>query len=301
MPAMVAGWAQERHLAVVIFGSEAQQEAQQEDVLSRHGSSESQATHQDGRTIRSASRPTIDNAPRSLLSTSDIAGNIVRRVTLNNQNPSRIVPAMKRTSILLALIVLSALPAIAQTSEFGVLVGGSRRFVDGAPKEDGVEFDDSTFSLSNNTFELYWAMQLEPEVYIKLKGGRIQGPVAIGYNVEGKNEPCLPGQTAPANPKPCLFRKDVEGEVQHLEANVEYRFSEPFGTTGLFAGVGFYRQTADDEDSDSATNYGVNGGVNADFPISRRYGIVLEGTYHWTNSHFQSRFMTVAAGVRVSF
>lgn len=203
---------------------------------------------------------------------------------MNNQNPSRIVPAMKRTSLLLALIVLSALPAIAQTSEFGVMVGGSRRFVDGAPKEDGVEFDDSTFSLSNNTFDLYWAMQLEPETYIKIKGGRIQGPVAVAYRIPGNDT---------------LFRKDVEGEVQHLEANVEYRFSEPFGTTGLFAGVGFYRQSADDFDSTS--NFGVNGGVNADFPLSRRYGIVLEGTYHWTSSNFQSRFMTVGAGLRVSF
>jgi len=224
---------------------------------------------------------------------------IVRRVTLNNQNPSRIVPAMKRTSILLALIVLGALPALAQTSEFGVLVGGSRRFVDGAPKETGVEFDDSTFSLSNNAFDLFWAMQLEPDTYIKIKGGRIQGPIAVGYRVEGKNEPCSPGDTAPAKPKPCLFRKDIEGEVQHLEANVEYRFSEPFGKTGLFAGVGFYRQSG--EDSDSTSNYGVNAGVNADFPLSRRYGIVLEGTYHWTNSDFQSRFMTVEAGLRVSF
>lgn len=218
---------------------------------------------------------------------------------MNNQNPSRIVPAMKRTSILLALIVLSALPALAQTSEFGVLVGGSRRFVDGADKEDGVVFDDSTFSLSNNTFELYWAMQLEPETYIKIKGGRIQGPVAVGYRVPGKNEPCSADATTPAKPKPCLFRRDVDGEIQHLEANVEYRFSEPFGSTGLFAGVGFYRLSG--EDAESTTNYGVNGGVNADFPISRRYGIVVEGTYHWTSAEFQSRYMTVAAGVRVSF
>src|SRR5687767_993749 len=72
--AMGAGWAQERHFAVVIFGNEAQQEAQQEDVRSRHGSSDSQAAHQDGRTIRSASRPTIDNAPRSLLWMLDTAG-----------------------------------------------------------------------------------------------------------------------------------------------------------------------------------------------------------------------------------
>jgi hypothetical protein len=91
----------------------------------------------------------------------------------------------------------------------------------------------------------------------------------------------------------------VDGEIQHIEANVEYRFSEPFGTTGLFAGIGFYRQSGDD--SESTTNYGVNGGVNADFPLSRRYGIVVEGTYHWTSADFQSRYMTVAAGLRVSF
>jgi hypothetical protein len=67
-----SGCAQELHLPVVIFGSAAQQRAQQEAVRSRHGSSCSQATHHDGRTIRSASRPTIDNAPRSLLCTSSL-------------------------------------------------------------------------------------------------------------------------------------------------------------------------------------------------------------------------------------
>lgn len=203
---------------------------------------------------------------------------------MNNQFPSRIVPAMKRTSLLLALIVLSALPALAQSTEFGVLVGGSRRFVDAGDREDGVEFFDSTFSLKNNTFELYWAMQVEPDTYVKVKGGRIQTPVAIEYHLDGSDK---------------NFRRDVDGEVQHIETNIEYRFSEAFGSTGLFAGVGFYRQTAPDEDA--STGYGFNGGVNADFPLSRRYGVVVEGTYHWTGQNFQSRYMTAAVGLRVSF
>jgi hypothetical protein len=203
---------------------------------------------------------------------------------LNNQNPSRIVPAMKRTSLLLALIVLGALSASAQTTEFGVMAGGSRRFVDGGVKEDDVEYADSTFSLKNSVFEMYWAMQLEPEVYLKVKGGRIETQIAVPYEVEGEDE---------------LFRRDEEGEVQHAELNVEYRFSEPYGRTGLFAGVGFYHQSS--PGSDSSTNYGVNGGVNVDFPLSRRYGILVEGTYHWTNSRFQSRYMTATAGLRVSF
>jgi hypothetical protein len=203
---------------------------------------------------------------------------------LNKQKTSRIVPAMKRNLLLLALIVLSALPAFAQSTELGIIVGGSRRFVDGAQKENGVEFDDSTFSLSNNSFDLFWAMQMEPELYLKFKVGRMETPVAIAYEV--------PGQTK-------LFRRDARGEVQHAEANVEYRFSEPYGSTGLFAGLGFYRQTA--PDTESTTNFGVNGGVTADFPLSRRYGIILEGTYHWTNSDFDSRYMTLGGGVRVSF
>ena len=38
---------------------------------------------------------------------------------------------MKRTLFLLALIVVSAVPVVAQeTNEFGFIVGGSRRFVD---------------------------------------------------------------------------------------------------------------------------------------------------------------------------
>jgi hypothetical protein len=196
---------------------------------------------------------------------------------------------MKRTSLLLALIVLSALPAVAQSNEFGVLVGGSRRFVDGAPKEDGVEFDDSTFSLSNNSFDIFWGIQLDPETFVKLKAGRIQGPVAVAYR--GVDE----------EGKEVEFRRDTEGEVQHIEANVEYRFPEAFGRTGIFAGVGYYHQSADEEDADTTTNFGANFGVNADFPLSRRYGILLEATYHWTNSNFQSRFLTAGAGLRVSF
>ena len=205
---------------------------------------------------------------------------------MNNQNASRIVPAMKRTSLLLAALMLfSALPVLAQSTEFGVLVGGSRRFVDGANKEDGVEFDDSTFSLSNNVFELFGGVQIEPDVWIKIKGGRIETPVAVAY-------------TIPTSDK--TFRRDVkDGEVQHLEMNVEYRFSETFGSTGLFAGLGYYRVSAPDTDTES--NFGANAGVNALFPINRRYAVLVEGTYHWANAPFQQRFMTATAGLRMAF
>jgi hypothetical protein len=53
----------------VILANPRQQSAQHDAVRSFHGSGFSQAAHQDGRTIRSVSRPRFDSAPRSLLCT----------------------------------------------------------------------------------------------------------------------------------------------------------------------------------------------------------------------------------------
>lgn len=203
---------------------------------------------------------------------------------MNNQNSSRIVPAMKRTFFLVALLVGSALPAVAQENEIGVMVGGSRRFVDGAPREEGVEFADSTFSFSNNSFELFWARPIDPETWIKLKAGRIETQVPVAYQLEGDET---------------IYRRDAEGEVTHIEANLEYRFDEPYGSTALFAGIGMYQQEA--EDADSSSSFGVNVGVNADFPITRRYGFVLETAYHWVRADFQPRYLTLSGGLRISF
>jgi hypothetical protein len=185
---------------------------------------------------------------------------------------------------LLALIVAGALPALAQSGELGIIVGGSRRFVDGADKEDGVEFIESNFSFSENSFDLFWAIPVDGDTRFKLKAGRIESPVSFAYE--------LPGDST-------VYRRDVEGEVQHVEAGVEYRFSEVFGSTALFAGLGLYRQTG--PDFDSTTNAGASFGVNADFPLTRRYGIVVDGTYHWVRADFQPRYLTLGAGLRISF
>jgi hypothetical protein len=210
---------------------------------------------------------------------------------LNNQKSSRIVPAMKRTFLFAALLLLSALPMFGQSNEFGFIVGGSRMFVDGAESEPGVEFSNSNFSLSNNSFDLFWATQMDPSTWLRFKLGRIQTAVPIAY--------IGPDSPDDVDTDPNLYRRDADGEVQHAEVNVEYRFSEPYGSTGLFAGVGMYRQSAPDEES--TTSFGFNAGVNADFPITRRYGVVVEAAYHWNRTDFQPRYLTLGAGLRVSF
>lgn len=201
---------------------------------------------------------------------------------MNNQKTSRIVPAMKRTFFLLVLIVAGALPALAQSGEVGIIGGGSRRFVKGAPHE--TEFIESNFSFTENSFELFWALPIESDTRFKFKAGRIETPVAFAYQKEGDAT---------------TFRQDVEGEVTHLGAAVEYKFSEVFGSSALFAGLGLYRQSGPGFDTVNAA--GANFGVNADFPITRRYGLIVEGTYHWVRTDFQPRYLTVGAGVRVSY
>ena len=65
-PATRNGNAQDAHFAPLIFGNSRQHAAQHEAVRARHGSSFPHPTHHDGRTIRSASRPTNDNALASV-------------------------------------------------------------------------------------------------------------------------------------------------------------------------------------------------------------------------------------------
>lgn len=63
------GSAHDTHFAIVIFGIAPQQSRQQDSTRASHSSSLPQATHHDGRTIRSASRPKYDNALATRLGT----------------------------------------------------------------------------------------------------------------------------------------------------------------------------------------------------------------------------------------
>jgi len=194
---------------------------------------------------------------------------------------------MKRASMLLALMLFGALPLFAQSTEFGVIVGGGRRFVgtgDEAKREDGVKWLDSSYSFSNSSVELFWAMRMDDAVFLKLKAGRLETEVAEAYKVKDQEG---------------IYRRDAEGEVQHADAVIEYRFTEPYGTTAIFGGVGLYRQSGDG--IASTNNFGWSAGVNSDFPLSRRYGIVVEASYHWSQADFHPRYLTLGGGIRIGF
>lgn len=184
---------------------------------------------------------------------------------------------MKKT-LLLLVVALSALPAAAQYSEFGFVLGGSKRLISQTDEMQGIGISDD-FKFGNSVKELYYSIKLDDYSRFKIKLGQITAPGA--FKVNGA-------------------RVDVaKADTDHIDGIVDYRFSEPFGSTGLWAGVGLYRIQAPDQQEE--TNYGFSGGVNGDFPLSRRYGVVVEAAYHWVNFHYKPRYVTLGAGLRISF
>ena len=194
----------------------------------------------------------------------------------------RIVRGMIRTTLTFALALAVAAPAFAQTSEFGILVGGSKRLISHSDEAAGLGISDS-WRFSNSVREAYYAVELDQGTRFKIKAGQITAPVALKVNDA---------------------RTDVQkGKVEHIDGLIDYRFSEPFGSTGIFAGVGLYRQSANIAGTGSVeeTNYGFSGGVNGDFPATRHVGVIVEATYHWINYSYKPRYITLTGGLRYSF
>ena len=206
----------------------------------------------------------------------------------------RIVTGMRKNTLVLAILFASAMPALAQTSQFGLTIGGSKRLISHTDQARGIGVSDH-FKFSNSNREVYYAIQLDPGTFFRIKGGQIEGPVAFQFtNAAGSRA-----------------RTDVpKGKVEHVDALIDYRFSEAFGSTGLFAGVGLYRQRATLSDlsipavqrgDQTETNYGFSGGVNGDFPITRRTGFIAELAYHWINYNYKVRYLTLSGGLRFQF
>ena len=203
---------------------------------------------------------------------------------LSAMYPSLIVPAMKRAAFLLAFLLISALPMAAQsTTEFGVLFGGSKRVIKSNTAADGTVLLNPGFKFSNSAVDIYYALQVDPETMFKVQVGRIDSPVGIREQDSAGN----------------FVRRDVQGQVQHAEGLIEYRFSEPLGATGLFAGVGMYRHSA--TGFSSTTDWGIPIGVTADFPMTRTYGFILAATYRFTNADFRPKYLTISGGLRLAF
>jgi len=187
---------------------------------------------------------------------------------------------MKKTLILLSFLLLAALPVFAQNNEVGLLFGGAKALKTAAGGKSDFQ---------HGFEELSYGVQFEQGTIFKIKLGRMDTKTVF--------------QTKDASGNTVVDFVDPKGQVDYADATIEYRFSEPFGYTGLFAGTGLYRQSGSSATaSRTESDYGFVGGVNGLFPISHTMGIIAEGAYHWV--HFntpKSRYGTVGVGVRFAF
>ena len=211
---------------------------------------------------------------------------------LKERNPMRIVAAMKKPAYFL-LFLLVAAPAFAQTGQqFGILFGGAKRLYSGRDRDKVPDLPSDRFRFSHGAREVFYAVQVEPATLFKIQAGQWNTDVGIVQKADTTNN------------TPLL--KPRSGHVEHVDGIIDYRFSEPFGSTGLFVGLGLYRWSArapvaDESAIPTETNYGYQLGVNGEFPITRRYAFMVEGAYHWVNMPSPVRYVTLTGGFRVGF
>jgi hypothetical protein len=203
---------------------------------------------------------------------------------------------MKKPALLLTVLALSALPSFGQvfggpTSEFGVSFGGStRRSSENSTSGNDVAepngpLRNTGFSFRNRVTEIYYSVAVEPDTRFKIKAGQIESALSFRHDPTATDD--------------VTRHNYARGTIQHVDGLIDYRFTEAYGTTGLFAGVGLYRQTHAGEADESA--YGFSGGVNGDFPMSRRTGFVVEATYHRIFFDVKAAEITLTGGFRFSF
>ncbi|HVT44947.1 MAG TPA: hypothetical protein VMT00_11195 [Thermoanaerobaculia bacterium] len=164
------------------------------------------------------------------------------------------------------LLLFAATPLFSQASSVGFLGGVAQ------PIDDGFDFD-----FDDSVRELFFATELQPETFFRIKLGKIDTS-----NVDELGE-----GTIAAN-----------GKVEYVQALIAYRFYEIFGSTSVFAGPSYYRQRFGEFEE---TDYGLSAGVTGMFPVTRRLAVLGELSYHWANFEERRRFLTATAGFQFGF
>lgn len=175
--------------------------------------------------------------------------------------------------LLLGFSLLLLLPAASGAQELytytvGVLggIGGS---LDASPGNN----------LSNTGFQVNLGLVTEPQTHLVLRTGRL------------------------ALDKDGLFGSLTNADLKYVTIGGEYRYTEPFYESGIFAALGAYRlsgATPSGRDSRDDT-WGVSVGFTGELPIKRWVGIQAELSGHYVNFKEAQFFAMAHAGVAFHF
>lgn len=172
-----------------------------------------------------------------------------------------IVTRMKTWLPLSLLLVLAALPAAAEDTSVGLMLGAGQSVRNGG------------FHVNDPVREIFFSTDTDPATTLKLKAGHI--------SLDEKRDGA-----------------DFTRRLDYVDVLVVYKLDQVWGSSGLFGGVGLYRQHLD---SGSDTNYGYTFGVDGTFPVTRRLAFLAEAAYHSARFQDRATFVTVTAGLKLNF
>lgn len=94
-----------------------------------------------------------------------------------------------------------------------------------------------------------------------------------------------------------------DADLTYLTLAGEYKFDQTFYEGGMYVGVGGYRLEGVDAAGagQDDTSFGLAVGVTGEFPLTRRFGIVVEFAGHYTDLDEAQLFATGQAGLAVHF
>lgn len=170
-------------------------------------------------------------------------------------------PMIKRLAAIAFFVTLPVI-AQAQSSSVGMSFGLAE------PTADGLDFN-----LQDSTLEIYYKVPLDEGTSLKLKYGTLESDLDI-RGTKGT------------------------GDFQYLDLLVAYEFDENYGKSSMFAGIGLYRQEIGQQ---AESDYGFNVGVNALFPVTRRFALTTELSYHYAHFESDTGFLILSGGFDINF
>jgi len=188
---------------------------------------------------------------------------------------SKVVPRRLRAAVFVAatLAALLAAPEDASAQQlYSFTVSAAAGFGGSLDADPGDE-------ITLGSYQFGASIVTEPRTFVGVRIGR------IGFD---DDEP-LEG----------LF----DADLTYLTLAGEYKFDQTFYEGGMYVGFGGYRLEGIDGagSSQDDTSFGLAVGVTGEFPITRRFGVVVEFAGHYTDLEQTQVFATGLAGLAFRF
>lgn len=200
----------------------------------------------------------------------------MNRVASHHIASRRVAPRARLRAVALgaaAVAALLAVPGAASAQQlYSFTLSGMAGFGGSLDADPGDE-------ITLGSYQLGAAMVTEPRTLVGVRYGR------IAFDAD--------------QPLEGLF----DADLTYLTLAGEYKFDHSFYEGGMYVGIGGYRLEGVDAfgAGEDDTSFGLAVGVTGEFPITRRFGVLVEFAGHYTDLDRAQLFATGQAGLAVHF